>query len=159
MTRECNPQTIAENLKLMLDKSKGIKANLRNPAAFYSENKKSIYCLEILYDTRDGEILSCSTEIPESASNASEYGLVARAVMYLEDYNGRLRIRKLNPNTSSFFTPIKVRGKTYLCASCPNEKPKTQTELRTPNQYVRNNLLETVLKFNKHSKEKCQEKH
>jgi len=148
MARKYDPQIVADNLELMFSKN-GVKPNLEKRASReYNGEELVAYSLTMLYDTRDGRIISCSPDLPleQELPTEVDLGLISKVTFKIQDKKGKMRIKRMNSRNTKYVEAVKLdEDKVFYLSDSdsPNAiKVSNQTE------FASNNLLETVLEFN-----------
>jgi len=149
MTRQYNPQITGRNARLF-DSKKGIQEQVANsPEALEIVDKgdrRYHYFISFTYDTRDGEVISCSADISKKLVEEFKKGLIGRAWIEVERKSNQLRIRKLVGFDRTLKMVRLENGEKYYLSGVASENSPLNVE--ETSQFAKNNLLETVLKFN-----------
>lgn len=149
MTRQCNQSVVDKNVARFISR-KGLSEQVaNNPEVLNIEregDKAYHYFINFTYDTRDGEIISCSSEIPKGLVNEFHTGSIGRAWIEVEKRANQLRIRKLVGYDKALkLVRLESEEKYYVSGiASENSEPNVQETTR----FAYNNILETVLHFN-----------
>jgi len=148
MARKYDPQIVADNLELMFSEN-GVKPNLEKRASReYNGEELVAYHLTMLYDIRDGKIISCSPDLPLNQELPTEVdlGLISKVRFKIQDKKGKMKIKRMDSKTTKYVEAVKLDEDKVFHLGDSNS-PKA-IEVLDQTEFASNNLLETVLEFN-----------